>query len=415
MNVRSGRQPKVDNNNNLPNKILPRNKKTRDKTHVLSKCFWCIQPLPRVVSQLICDRVSHLEKGEKRFTMRRKNEQSSTFLRSHYTTLATLLRVACVFELLIPSEWLPWIHSRALQSTVVDSVYTLGHVHEAAAIRQFIVPHSFAAAYEGGSIHLPPLFLALFQPILKYSEPQQRIIVGLCLIVVDILIAWSLERLGRFLVQQRKTEWEDERQDQVPEAIQPKLTHIFQVKKENNAMISSASIPFIMAQLYYLSPVTLLTSNVFVCFQNIPVLFVLAALFNAFQGSLIWGALGVALASYINIHHAIFLFPSVLLIRERRKSISVFVFCFVVSAAALQALSLYLVGTDSYLFVVSLTHGWTFQIQGIEPSLSTMWYLGMEMFDRFAVYFTILIGGAPYLLMLPLLIRLHRYPEALVR
>ena len=368
----------------------------------------CIKPVHSHQSIEIRDK-------EKLLTMRQKVEQSSTFLRSHYTTLATLLRVACVFEFLIPSEWLPWIHSRALQSTVVDSIFTLGHVHEAAAIRQFIVPHSFVAAYEGGSIHLPPLFLALFQPLLTTSEPNQRIIVGLCLIVVDILIAWSLERLGRFLVQQRKTEWEDKRQDQVPEAIQPKLAHIFQVKREDNAMISSASIPFIMAQLYYLSPVTLLTSNVFVCFQNTPVLFVLAALLNACQGSLIWSALGLALASYINIHHAIFLAPIVLLIRDRRKSISVFVVCFIVLAAALQVLSLHLVGTGDYLFVASVTHGWTFQIQGIEPSLSTMWYLGMEMFDRFAVYFTLLIGGAPYLLILPLLIRLHRFPEALVR
>lgn len=346
--------------------------------------------------------------------MNQKTEPSS-FIRSPYTTLTTLLRVSCVFGLLLPSEWLPWIHSRALQSAVVDGIFTLRHVHEAAAIQQFIVPHSFVTAYKGGTIHLPPLLLALFQVILPISESHQHIVVGLCLIVVDFLIAWTLERLGRFLVQQRKNEWENRLQDQLPEAIRPKLTHIFQVSTENQAMIPSAGIPILMAQLYYWSPITLLTSNVLVCFQSIPVLFAGLALLNASQGSLMWSALSLALASYIDIHHMIFLLPSVLLIRERRKSMSAFVVSFLVLASAMQALSLHLVGTSNYLFVASMTHGWTFQIQGIEPSLSTMWYVGMEMFDRFSGYFTILIGGAPYLLVLPLLIRLYRYPEALVR
>ena len=158
-----------------------------------------------------------------------------------------------------------------------------------------------------------------------------------------------------------------------------------------------------------------MASNILGCFQNIPVLFAVVALLNASQGSLIWSALSLALATYINIHHAVFLVPSVKLIHERKKRISGFVVSFVVLALALQALSVYLIGRSNYSSVASLTHGWTFQIQGIEPSLSTLWYVGMEMFDRFSVYFTILIGGIPYLLILPLWIRLYRYPDAVVR
>ncbi|GAX15248.1 hypothetical protein FisN_1Hh685 [Fistulifera solaris] len=237
---------------------------------------------------------------------------------------------------------------------------------------------------------------------------------GLCLIVVDLLIAWTLERLGKFIVQQRKTEWEDKLQEQIPEAIQPKLSHLFEVTKEKNAVVTSATIPLLMAQLYYWSPVTWLTSNIFVCYQNIPVLFTLIGLISASQGSLIWSTLSLVLASYINVHHAIFVVPSVILIRERRKSIMVFLVSFLSLASAMQGLSLYLVGTSEYLFVAYVSHGWTFQFRGMEPSLSTLWYFGMEMFDRFSIYFTVLMGGAPYLLVIPLWIRLFRYPEVMI-
>jgi hypothetical protein len=346
--------------------------------------------------------------------MSQKSEQSS-FLRSPYTICATVLRCAWVFGFLLPSEWLPWIHSRALQSTIIDNTFTLGHVREALAIRSLIPPHSFASAYKGQTIHLPPLLLAFFQPVLRLSESQQHRIVGICLLVVDLLIAWTLEKLGRFLVQQRKTEWEDKLQEQIPEAIQPKLSHIFEVTKKSNAMVTLASIPLLMAQLYYWSPITCLTSNVFVCFQNIPVLFALVGLLNASHGSLVWSALSLVLASYINVHYAIFVVPSVILIQEGRKSVLVILISLLSFASAMQALSFYLVGTSNYLFVAYVSHGWTFQFQGIEPSLSTLWYFGMEMFDRFSVYFTVLMGGAPYLLVIPLWIRLYRYPEAMVR
>lgn len=342
------------------------------------------------------------------------NEQSS-FLQTPYTLWATLVRCACVFGLACPTEWLPWIHSRALQSTLVDGVFTLQHVREATALRNVLAPRCFVAAYKGGSIHLPPLLLAWFEPLLRMPESSQHVVLGICLIGVDFVIAWALERLGILLVQQKKTTWEDDLQEKVPEAIQPKLAHIFQVSKEKKAMISFEDIPLLMAQLYYCSPITCLTSCLLVSFQNVPVLFAMIALLNACQGSLIWCSLSLAIASYINVHYFIFLVPAVILIRERRNSIPVFLFSFVALAAALQALSFHLIGRSNYLYVASMTHGWSFQIQGIEPSLSTLWYVGMEMFDRFSIYFTILLGGAPYLLVVPLWIRLYRYPEAIVR
>ena len=38
----------------------------------------------------------------------------------------------------------------------------------------------------------------------------------------------------------------------------------------------------------------------------------------------------------------------------------------------------------------------------------------VQMFDRFRPYFTVLVGGFPALFVLPLAMRLHRYPTVLV-
>ena len=87
---------------------------------------------------------------------------------------------------------------------------------------------------------------------------------------------------------------------------------------------------------------------------------------------------------------------------------------FALWSAALQGINWAMVGQDRYVSIVALTHGRTFVITGLAPSLSTLWYLGMELFSRFTRYMTVLIAGTPYLVILPLWIRLSGYPEALV-
>jgi hypothetical protein len=102
-------------------------------------------------------------------------------------------------------------------------------------------------------------------------------------------------------------------------------------------------------------------------------------------------------------------------VSERQKKGSILLAAYAVISLALQGLSFLLVGPERFLAVARLTHGRTFVVSGIAPSLSTLWYLGMELFHRFSVYTTILVAGAPYLLIAPLYIRLSRYPEVLVR
>lgn len=48
------------------------------------------------------------------------------------------------------------------------------------------------------------------------------------------------------------------------------------------------------------------------------------------------------------------------------------------------------------------------------PSMGLHWYMFVQMFDRFRPYFTVFVSGIPAMFVIPLMIRLHRYPSVLV-
>eukprot|EP00574_Skeletonema_japonicum_P009606 CAMPEP_0201737540 /NCGR_PEP_ID=MMETSP0593-20130828/42634_1 /ASSEMBLY_ACC=CAM_ASM_000672 /TAXON_ID=267983 /ORGANISM="Skeletonema japonicum, Strain CCMP2506" /LENGTH=586 /DNA_ID=CAMNT_0048231533 /DNA_START=77 /DNA_END=1833 /DNA_ORIENTATION=+ len=47
------------------------------------------------------------------------------------------------------------------------------------------------------------------------------------------------------------------------------------------------------------------------------------------------------------------------------------------------------------------------------PSMGLHWYFFVQMFDRFRPYFTVCVAGVPAMFVIPLTIRLHRYPSVL--
>ncbi len=50
----------------------------------------------------------------------------------------------------------------------------------------------------------------------------------------------------------------------------------------------------------------------------------------------------------------------------------------------------------------------------LSPNIGLQWYLFMNLFERWKTFFEIIIKGLPFLLFIPLSIRLYRYPIALV-
>ena len=89
-------------------------------------------------------------------------------------------------------------------------------------------------------------------------------------------------------------------------------------------------------------------------------------------------------------------------------------FSFAFWFACLQGLSLMLVGRSQFGAVLYSSFGHVYTWKHVHPNFSVLWYLNMELFERYRIYFAVLIGGLPYLLVAPISIRLHRYPMVLV-
>jgi hypothetical protein len=352
---------------------------------------------------------------------------------------SVLVRLAILFRML-PTDLSLWIQSPALASAIIFPVNTLDHVREAVAIRQLVEPHRFVEAYHGRQIHMPVLLLSCLEPLVEAvsSEYWQHVIFGFFLLLVDFLIAQTLAKLAKGLLQRAKDDlWEESLQRRMPQVILPKLSHIFPIWTEPIMPSSSDSdsqeksnieseplfqmddLPFMVAQLYFMSPVTALSSGVFDCVQNVRTLLVLFAILQACQklGSTVATAVSLAVATYIDIHSVVFLVPAAIFLYEEKgqRSTNALVVLFAVFSGCLQVQSLLLVGPRDYLSIVLTTHGHVFQLAGVAPSLSVLWYFAMEVFQRFTLYFTILLGGLPYLLVAPATIRLYRYPIELVR
>lgn len=353
--------------------------------------------------------------------MHEKEQDRRCFAWSTITWQVSLVRLSLLWGRKIPSEWSKWIRSSAFQSILVDPAFSVQTFREASAIRKLFPPHRFADAYQGYRIPIPPLFLAVMEPLLGVFE-YDLVLIGVFLLVVDYCIAWNLEQIGRALVQKARPR-ETFLEHKMPESIHAPLAHVFGIKfgmtssEVSNQVLHADTLPCFLALLYYLSPVPLLSGNVLLCLQNIPFLCLAMAIRQASSGqsgTLVWSGFWLAMTSYLSLHNILYAIPIALLFRRQGKNMVVFLGVFVSLSVFLQFVNVLIVGPQDYWPVFLATHGATFALSNLAPSLSTLWYLGMELFGRFSRYLTLALAGLPYVVVAPTVIRLHAYPEALV-
>jgi len=355
--------------------------------------------------------------------MARSPDRATSFLRSPLTWTVTGLRLALILGALRPllnADGQRWFSSMQipLESVLINPVYTLQHVREATAIRQLSSgSNQFEGAYAGRRVHLPPLMLATAESILNHipAEWDPSMLVAILVMLLDLWIARLLERLARNLLFRPDNQHEAAVMEHMDDKIQPKLVHIFPVTADDSkSLFHFSSLPFFISQMYYASPITIAAATTG-CFQNLRVWFLLQALVGASSSrkgsSAVWTALALALATYLDIHCYVFMVP-VALLNNGTLAGGVLFDSF---TAILQGLSLALVGSNAYVTTFTTTHLSTFQLRSMQPCLSTLWYLSMQVFLRFRLYFTILLAGLPFLVIVPTTIRLYNYPDVLVR
>ncbi len=344
----------------------------------------------------------------------------NAFWTSSSTWAVTTIRLAIIIlyhsgavKTSIPHSWL---HSPSLTSILIKPAWTLTHVREALAVQHLVSGH-FADAFRANRIQLPPLLLAAITPLVQSTHSD--IYWAILCLLLDFGMAVMIESLGLIALFTNRVEAVDVEtieQEQLPEAIRPPHSHVFAINKQEDlskALISMESLPLLAAQLYYWSPATALSGSVYGCFQNLPGFFLVATFWEAVRrgGSLWLSTFFLALAAYLELHHIVFLLPLVALPRSRSMSIPVLI-SFSVWYGSLHGLSYLLVG-PMLEQVLQATYGVGWRI--IRPSLSIQWYLAMQLFSRFRDYFGALLLGLPYIVVIPISVRLFAYPMVLVR
>jgi len=129
----------------------------------------------------------------------------------------------------------------------------------------------------------------------------------------------------------------------------------------------------------------------------------------------------LAIVSYVEIIHVIFLLPAILFTnrglgydRLLRSTVGC-VGIFLLWSLLLQFLSLLLVGESNFFAMLRQSHAKEYNFIDLEPSIGLHWYFFISMFDRFRRYFAIMHFGIQFLFAGPLFLRFHRYPIAMVR
>lgn len=399
---------------------------------------------------------------------------SPSFLTSEYTWILAAIRIlVLVFPSLSPFGSVNSIISSSIfQSILFDPVYTWHHVREAIAIRNLFSSHRFRDAYRGGGrIHLPPLLLVTLETFVGgnvdlddiaslASSTLFRVVTGILLLLVDLRIAWNLQRYAKETLWREYGESTNSTNDpdavdsatasttnhQSPapenyneqhlytimdERIRPTYANLFPISSispstsRSSLMVTIEQIPMSVAQIYSTTATLSFVLTGASSFQNLPLLFLTEALVNE---SVVGSAFGLALATYLEVHNLLFAIPLVLVLVQggRRGSATsvaaTFVALLLLFTALFQGLSYAMVTTagegDATLYrsVVLATHLHSFRIYDMPPSLSILWYFSMEVFERFRLYFQLLFGGLPYCtIVIPATIRLYQYPSVLVR
>lgn len=312
-----------------------------------------------------------------------ESSSKGRFLSRRSTHVVTFLRLALiVVTSTVPLEqYFPgnWLYSEYLVSILVPHYQTLAHVREAQSIRH-LVNGRFADAYKANqSIHLPPLLLASTSSLLQFRNPE--LVLALILLLIDIIISFMIESVGRTLLLSRPTQCtqrEEQSQSELPEAIKPEHDNIFPISENSKSYFPIDSLPVIAAQIYYYSPITALSGGVYSCFQNLTAFFLMASLYEYLRpdGSYNLSVFLLAVVTYIEPHHCVFLVPMILWLSpdqypSKRTSKATFILHFVVWSAGFQRLSYRLVGSENYLNVLEATYGSTWNTGG--PNMSVQW------------------------------------------
>ena len=277
--------------------------------------------------------------------------------------LCTLVRLALIFNI-VPSWLSRLVNSPAIESALVNPIYTVKHLREGMFLLDMSRGTVESAYSVGLAFRLPPLVLAAFQ---LFLAERPRYVTGLVILAVDIIISFCLYDICRrvLLESDERVCREQRLESQMHERLRPKRAWFFgigfssefpphkELQEENSSepqtnaaeeiqkkivdKVSSPSIAVVkisgMSQLccllYFCNPVCILASSGIHAqsLQSIFYLLPLLALREVLPLGKPWQPSGhivnvpisafyLALASYLELYHIVYLIPIVLLVAK---------------------------------------------------------------------------------------------------
>ena len=204
---------------------------------------------------------------------------------------------------------------------------------------------------------------------------------------------WIAHLLSKIAYRSKTPDSELDLVNRMPQIIRPSAAILA-------ALPSPERVSALLPLLYFANPAVIMSSSVYGCFSNVKLLcLVIAIRYYQRLSSASWvTSAALAIGMYLDVSFGVF---GIALTGVWDQMLLVY--------SVLQALS--------YAFTGDIQiHGVpTAGVVSIPPSLSILWYTHMEFFTRFAPYLRLLLGYLPYIVFVPLSIRLHRYPMVMVR
>ncbi|KAJ3245848.1 hypothetical protein HDU78_008437 [Chytriomyces hyalinus] len=269
--------------------------------------------------------------------------------------------------------------------------------------------------YEGGVFHQAPLLLALFHVL------DDRMIPYL-FILLDILVAKMLVEIAKHRALDLKTQtWrpffpskeEKEALLAAHESAESKtVTKESGVKKSDPTIpTESALVPLFVGVVYLLNPLSIVT-----CLARSMLVFntaaVVTGVYFAVKGRQVYSMFFLALASYVSMYPVMFVLPCSMLIAKSLKvkpfsASPVSFLLFATFTIALLGVSNVLMGSWDFL---ESTYGVILLVPDLQPNTGLWWYIFIEMFDQFRLFFLLVFQVFVVAFVLPLSLKFREHP-----
>ncbi|KAJ3031871.1 UNVERIFIED_CONTAM: hypothetical protein HDU68_011630 [Siphonaria sp. JEL0065] len=251
--------------------------------------------------------------------------------------------------------------------------------------------------YDGGVFHQAPLLLALFHAVPEWA-------VSYLFVLVDVVCAALLVQIAK---SRRFVHFEER---DVTKAGAANVTE-GSADVDETVPVDVDTDPMFVAAAFLLSPLSILT-----CLAKASLslnsLAVLAAVFCATRANRVLTMLFLSLATYMTLYPVMLLLPCSVLIAQQRNASPVkttlsSIPLFTVFVLAWLAISNLLMGSWNF---IEATYGTLILVPDLTPNIGLSWYIFIEMFDQFRLFFLLVFQVFVVAFCVPLTVKFGEQP-----